>query len=74
MCSNNDLRGLTKSCTKAYILHIRSNEGGLYRVFVGPSSSKAALIDMMPGIEAVLDVKGRIVRYRIEEDKYLLGG
>ena len=59
---------------RTYILHARTNEGGMYRVFVGPSSSKATLTEMMVQIEASLDLEGRIVRYRIEEDKELLGG
>ena len=59
---------------RTYVLHAQSNEGGLYRVFVGPSSSKAALTQMMGQIEASHDLKGRIVRYRIEEDRELLGG
>ena len=59
---------------RAYILHVRASEGGLFRVFVGPSSSKSALTEMMEQIEASLDINGRIVRYRIEDDRDLLGG
>ena len=59
---------------RTYILHARTNEGGMYRVFVGPSSSKATLTEMMVQIEASLALEGRIVRYSIEEDKELLGG
>jgi cell division septation protein DedD len=43
-------------------------------VFVGPSSSKETLVEMNQEIEARLKLKGRIVRYRIEEDREQLGG
>ena len=59
---------------RAYILYARTNEGKRYRVFVGPSSSKVTLIDTMALIESDFGLTGRIVRYKIEEDKELLGG
>lgn len=59
---------------RAYILHARTNEGEIYRVFVGPSSSKESLQAISETIEADLNLKGRIVRYRIEEDREQLGG
>ncbi len=59
---------------RSYILHARTNEGEIYRVFVGPSSSKEALAEIGRQIEEELQLKGRIVRYRIEEDKEQLGG
>ena len=59
---------------RSYILHANTNDGETYRVFVGPSSSKETLVQMNQKIEAKLKLKGRIVRYRIEEDRELLGG
>jgi DedD protein len=59
---------------RSYILHANTNDGEIYRVFVGPSSSKKTLVKMNQEIEIKLKLKGRIVRYRIEEDRELLGG
>ena len=59
---------------RTYILHARTNEGEVYRVFVGPMVSKGALAEMGVEIEAKLHLKGRIVRYKIEEDIDQLGG
>ena len=59
---------------RSYILHANTNDGEIYRVFVGPSSSKETLVEMNQEIEARLKLKGRIVRYRIEEDREQLGG
>lgn len=59
---------------RAYILHAVTSDGEIYRVFVGPSSSKEALVEMNQQIESQLKLKGRIVRYRIEDDKEQLGG
>ena len=59
---------------RSYILHANTNDGETYRVFVGPSSSKETLVQMNQEIEVKLKLKGRIARYRIEEDLGLLGG
>lgn len=59
---------------RSYILHARTNEGEVYRVFVGPMVSKEALAELSLEIESKLDLKGQIVRYRIEEDTGQLGG
>ena len=59
---------------RSYILHANTNDGEIYRVFVGPSSSKETLVEMNQEIEAKLKLKGRIVRYRIEDDREQLGG
>ena len=59
---------------RTYILHARTNEGEVYRVFVGPMVSKGALAELGEEIEGKLQLKGRIVRYRIEEDLDQLGG
>ncbi len=59
---------------RSYILHSSTNDGEIYRVFVGPSSSKETLAEINQEIEGKLKLKGRIVRYKIEEDRELLGG
>ena len=59
---------------RSYILHAKTGDGDLYRVFVGPSASKEELASKNAEIESKLKLKGRIVRYRIEEDKEQLGG
>lgn len=59
---------------RTYILHARTSEGEIYRVFVGPSNSKETLAEMNEAIAEKLKLRGQIVRYRIEEDKEQLGG
>jgi DedD protein len=59
---------------RSYILHKNTNGGETYRVFVGPSSSRETLVKINQKVEVNLNLKGRIVRYRIEEDRDLLGG
>ncbi|MGV0036649.1 MAG: SPOR domain-containing protein [Candidatus Azotimanducaceae bacterium WSBS_2022_MAG_OTU7] len=59
---------------RSYIRYANMNDSEIYRVFVGPSSSKKALTEMNQEIEGKLKLKGRIVRYKIEEDQELLGG
>ena len=59
---------------RSYILHANTSDGETYRVFVGPSSSKETLVKMNNEIEGKLKLKGRIVRYRVEEDREMLGG
>ena len=59
---------------RSYILKPKTGDEEIYRVFVGPSSSKAALAEMNAEIEQKLQLKGRIVRYRVEEDREQLGG
>lgn len=59
---------------RAYILHAKADDGDTYRVFVGPSGSREALEKMGAEIRQKLQLEGRIVRYRIEEDSGQLGG
>ena len=59
---------------RSYILHANTNEGEVYRVLVGPMVSKEALAELSTEIESKLKLKGRIVRYKIEEDTGQLGG
>jgi DedD protein len=65
---------LRKQNYRSYILHAKTSDGETYRVFVGPSSSKEVLAEMNQELEGKLKLKGRIVRYKIEEDREQLGG
>ncbi|MBD3649333.1 MAG: SPOR domain-containing protein [Pseudomonadales bacterium] len=49
-------------------------EGDTYRVFVGPMLEKQKLREISEQIESKFDLKGLIVRYRIEDDTGQLGG
>lgn len=65
---------LRKDNYRSYILYEKTGDGDIYRVFVGPSSSKDALNEINKAIEEKMNLQGRIVRYRIEDDKEQLGG
>ena len=58
---------------RSYILADESGDG-LYRVYVGPMVNKSKLEETQVGIEAEFELKGKIVRYRIEDDQFQLGG
>ena len=45
-----------------------------YRVMVGPMLHRGKLEELSNQIETSFDVKGRIIRYRVEDDKGLFGG
>ena len=66
--------GLREESYHAYILHSKTNGAETYRVLVGPSSSRKSLLKMNEEIESKLKLKGRIVRYRVEEDEQQLSG
>ncbi|MFT5098720.1 MAG: DedD protein [Patiriisocius sp.] len=61
---------------KAYRSYILAGETDdqLYRVFVGPMVNKDKLLKSQTEIETELKLPGQIVRYRIEGDRYQLGG
>ena len=59
---------------RAYVLGADNHSGKIWRVFVGPMVNKQALAELSTELEGKLDLKGRIVRYRIEEDAGQLGG
>lgn len=46
----------------------------LFRVYVGPMVNKDKLLKVQIEIETELKFSGQVVRYRIEDDKYQLGG
>ena len=60
---------------RSYVLRGSVDESDVWRVFVGPSSSRKALLDMNIEIAKKLNLKeGHLVRYRVEEDTKQLGG
>ena len=46
----------------------------LFRVYVGPMVNKEKLLKAQIEIESELKLSGQVVRYRIEDDRYQLGG
>ena len=52
---------------RAYIYHYKTATSKTWRVFVGPSVSRQSLEKQAASLEADLQVKGRIIRYKIEE-------
>ena len=59
---------------RSYILTGDSSEGQVYRVYVGPMLNKVQLLSFAQDIESKFDLKGQIIRYRIEDDVNQLGG
>lgn len=59
-----------------YRSYILSGDAGddLYRVYVGPMVNKEKLQKAQAEIEAAFELSGQIIRYRIEDDQYQLGG
>ncbi len=58
----------------SYILYSRVSEGETWRVLVGPMVKKSALLELAGEIERSFDLKGQVVRYRVEDDSGQLGG
>ncbi len=67
-------QSLRDSQFRSYILTADSSKGMVYRVFVGPMLSKNRLTDFARDIEGDFELKGQIIRYRIEDDRNQLGG
>ncbi|MFT7246341.1 MAG: DedD protein [Candidatus Azotimanducaceae bacterium] len=61
---------------KDYRSYILSGDGDdeLFRVYVGPMVNKDKLLKAQGEIESELKFSGQVVRYRIEDDRYQLGG
>ncbi len=59
---------------KTYIIRGTTEEGPIFRVYVGPMLDRGRLAVIGREIETKFDLKGRIVRYRIEDDAGQLGG
>jgi DedD protein len=58
----------------SYILHADTSKGETWRVFVGPMLKMSALTALGEEIEGSLNLKGQVVRFRIEDDAGQLGG
>ena len=58
----------------SYILQAKTSDGETFRVLVGPMLKKSALLKLGEQIDANFNVKGQLVRYRIEDDAGQLGG
>jgi len=59
---------------KAYVTRATTEEGNTYRVLIGPMLQKEKLAAIAGEVESEFNLKGQIVRYRIEDDKGQLGG
>ena len=57
---------------RSYIYYANTSDGEMYRVFVGPLSSRKLLVTISRELEVKLKLRGNIVRYRVEEDQDLL--
>lgn len=65
---------LRESEFRTYIIQAKTDDGEVYRVFVGPMLQKSRLAAIGEELETRFDLKGKIVRYRLEDDKGQLGG
>tara|TARA_R110002110_G_scaffold220482_5_gene434375 strand:- start:21 stop:530 length:510 start_codon:yes stop_codon:yes gene_type:complete len=66
-------QSLRDQAYRSYILAGDSDDK-LYRVYVGPMVNKEKLEEAQGEIEAAFELSGQIVRYRIEDDQFQLGG
>ena len=57
-----------------YRSYILQSEAGMYRVLVGPMTSRESLAEIGRKLEESMQLKGSIVRYDIADDAYQLGG
>ncbi|MEX2488229.1 MAG: SPOR domain-containing protein [Pseudomonadales bacterium] len=70
-----DLRAsLRESDYRTYIIQAETPEGPTYRVLIGPVNQKQKLRAIRDEIQSSLNLKGFIVRYRVEDDQRQLGG
>ncbi len=59
---------------RSYILHNKTNDGEMYKVFVGPMLERADVLKLGEEISEAMQINGVVVRYRIEDDMAQLGG
>ena len=59
---------------RAYSTTVKTDSGITSRVLVGPMLQRAKLTDVSKEIEAEFGLEGQIIRYRIEDDKDMIGG
>ncbi|MCB1693851.1 MAG: SPOR domain-containing protein [Pseudomonadales bacterium] len=65
---------LRQQSLQSYIIQAKTEDGNLYRVFVGPMLQKSRLEKIQGDLEAKYDLKGTIVKYKMEDDAGQLGG
>ena len=71
MANATRLRARLREATyQSYVLSMEE----VHRVFVGPALDRERLNSIAADIEVQFDLKGMVVRYRIEDDQYLVGG
>ncbi|MDG1205821.1 MAG: SPOR domain-containing protein [Pseudomonadales bacterium] len=58
----------------SYILTDKGEQAVMYKVFVGPMHNRSELSAYGEKIEKDFDLKGRVIRYNIEDDANQLGG
>lgn len=59
---------------RSYILKASTKEGKVYRVFVGPILNIKKIRIIAEKVETTFEMKGQIVRYKIEDDTHQLEG
>ena len=59
---------------RSYIIAAQTDQGSVYRVFVGPILDKSRLEKIGQEIRSKFNLKGQIVRYKIADDAGQLGG
>lgn len=59
---------------QAYIIKGTSEGAEIWRVFIGPMLQRSRVDDIRKKIEDDFQLKGQIVRYRVEDDAGQLGG
>jgi len=59
---------------RTYIIEVGTETGKTLRVLVGPMLDKSVLEQTASEIETVFGLKGRILRYNIQDDKGQIGG
>jgi DedD protein len=64
---------LRKNGFKSYVLKVSTETGERYRVLIGPHLQREKLEKIKVQIDAKYQLQGRIIRYDIKDDVYLLG-
>lgn len=59
---------------RSYILHNKTSEGEMYKVFVGPMLERTDVQKLGEEISDRMKINGVVVRYRVEDDMAQLGG
>jgi len=64
---------LRKNGFKSYVLKVSTETGERFRVLIGPHLQRDRLEKIKVQIDAEYQLQGRIIRYDIKDDVYLLG-